>query len=133
MRNTDTSRTILVVDDDLSITSIFEFILQQAGYNTITTSSGYECVEVMKSSQPVDIILLDLKMPGLSGIETYREIQKNRPSVLVVLMTGFTVDDFLKEAFELGAYGVIYKPFDVEEVLSIISKITHLPHSSPMR
>ena len=48
-------------------------------------------------------------------------------------MTGFTVDDFLKEAFELGAYGVIYKPFDVEEVLSIISKITHLPHSNTVR
>lgn len=133
MTSNDVSRTILVVDDDPSITSIFEFILQQAGYNTITTSSGYECVEVIRSTQPVDIVFLDLKMPGLSGIETYKEIQKARPHVLVVLMTGFTVDDFLKEAFELGAYGVIYKPFDVEEVLSIISKITHLPSSHVLR
>lgn len=122
------SKTILVVDDDQSINSIFEFILQQAGYKTITTSSGYGCLDIFKSGQPIDLVFLDLKMPGLSGIETYQEIQKIKPAQLVIMMTGYSVDELLKEAFELGAYGVIYKPFDVEEVLSVIEKIFRLPN-----
>jgi len=121
------SKTILVVDDDLSITSIFEFILQQAGYKTITTSSGAGCLEILKSSQTVDLVFLDLKMPGMSGIEAYKEIQKLFPLLIVIMMTGYSVDELLKEAFELGAYGVIYKPFDVEEVLSVIKKVLKLP------
>jgi two-component system nitrogen regulation response regulator GlnG len=121
------SKTILVVDDDQSINSIFEFILQQAGYHTITTTSGQECIDIIRSGQEVDLVFLDLKMPGLSGIDTFKEIQKVRPMLLVIMMTGYSVDELLREAFELGAYGVIYKPFDVEEVLSVIEKIFRLP------
>ncbi len=120
-------KTILVVDDDQSIVSIFEFILQQAGYNTITASSGYECIDIIKSDRKIDLVFLDVKMPGLSGIDTFKEIQKLRPFLLVVMMTGYSVDELLKEAFELGAYGVIYKPFDIEEVISVIDKIFKLP------
>ncbi len=121
------NKTILVVDDDQSINSIFEFILQQAGYHTITTTSGAECIDIIKSGQAVDLVFLDLKMPGLSGIDTFKEIQKIRPMMLVIMMTGYSIDELLREAFELGAYGVIYKPFDVEEVLSVIDKIFRLP------
>ncbi|NDC82504.1 response regulator [bacterium] len=121
------TKTILVVDDDQSINSIFEFVLQQAGYFTITTTSGQECIDLVKSNQSIDLVFLDLKMPGLSGIETFKEIQKLRPLLLVVMMTGYSVDDLLREAFDLGAYGVIYKPFDVEEVLSVIEKIFRIP------
>ena len=121
------TKTILVVDDDQSINSIFEFVLQQAGYYTITTTSGLECIDIIKSDQPVDLVFLDLKMPGISGIDTFKEIQKMRPMLLVIMMTGYSVDELLRDAFELGAYGVIYKPFDVEEVLSVIEKIFRLP------
>lgn len=121
------TKTILVVDDDQSINSIFEFVLQQAGYQTITTTSGQECIDIINSEQRVDLVFLDLKMPGISGIETFKEVQKLRPMLLVIMMTGYSVDALLREAFELGAYGVIYKPFDVEEVLSVIEKIFRLP------
>lgn len=120
-------KTILVVDDDMSITSIFEFILDQANYNSLVASSGEESLEILKSDVPVDLIFLDVKMPGMSGIDAFREIQKIRPFVLVVMMTGYSVDELLKEAFELGAYGVIYKPFDIEEILSVIEKIFKIP------
>ncbi len=121
------AKTILVVDDDQSIVSIFEFILQQAGYDTLTASSGMECLTHIESEKVIDLVFLDVKMPGLSGIETFKRIQKTRPMLLVVMMTGYSVDELLKEAFELGAYGVIYKPFDIEEVLSVIEKIFKLP------
>ncbi len=120
-------KTILVVDDDQSIVSIFEFILQQAGYNTVTASSGDECIAIIQSERKIDLVFLDVKMPGMSGIDTFKEVQKLRPFLLVVMMTGYSVDELLKEAFELGAYGVIYKPFDIEEVISVIDKIFNLP------
>lgn len=121
------SKTILVVDDDPSILSIFEFILQQAGYHTITTTSGEACMEIIKSPNRIDLVFLDLKMPGMSGIDTFKEIHRLNPMLLVIMMTGYAVDTLLKEAFEWGAYGVIYKPFDVEEVLALIDKIFRLP------
>ncbi len=116
-------KTILVVDDDPSITSIFEFILQQAGYNTITASSGDSCLEILRKKKPIDLIFLDVKMDGLSGIETLKEVLKIDATSLVIMMTGYSVDKMLQEALDLGAYGVIYKPFDVEEVLSTLSQI----------
>jgi DNA-binding NtrC family response regulator len=121
------SKTIMVIDDDSSITSIFEFILHQGGYETIIASSGEAGIELIRSDKKIDLVFLDVKMPGLSGIDTLKEIQKLRPFLLVVMMTGYSVDELLKEAFELGAYGVIYKPFDIDEVLSVIDKIFKLP------
>lgn len=122
----DTKKKILVIDDDQSILSIFEYILNEAGYETVTAVDGYNAIEKVKNNK-FDLVFTDVKMPGLSGIDTYKEIRKLDPKLLVVMMTGYSVDELLKEAFELGAYGVIYKPFDMEEVLSIIEKIFNIP------
>ncbi len=124
------SKTILVIDDDPSISSIFEFILQQAGYHTLSATSGREGLECLRSGKKMDLVFLDLKMPEMSGIETFQEIQKIDPKLLVVIMTGYSVDEMLKDAYKMGAYGVIYKPFDVEEVLAVIEKIFNLPSLS---
>lgn len=121
------TKNILVVDDDESVNAIFDFILQQAGYNTVSVHSGKECLEIIQSKQEIDLVFLDLKMPDMSGIEVFRELIKFRPNQLVIMMTGYLVNEALKEAFELGIYGVIYKPFDVEEVLGIIDKVFNLP------
>ena len=115
------------MDDDPSILSIFEFILQQAGYDTTAVDSGKACLDVIKSGKKMHLVFLDIKMPDMSGIETFKQIQGLVPNQLVVMMTGYTVDNLLKEAYDLGAYGVIYKPFDVEEVLSVIENIFKLP------
>jgi CheY-like chemotaxis protein len=116
-------KNILVVDDDQTIISMFEFILTQANYKPITVNSGVICLEKLKAGLSVDLIFLDLKMPVLSGLDTFREILKINSKIPVIMMTGDSIDSLLKEAFELGAYGIIYKPFDVEEVLMIIEKI----------
>ena len=117
------NKTILIVDDDLSIISIFEFILQQAGYQVLVAERGAACLDIINSATPIDLIFLDIKIPDMSGIEIYKEIKKVRPYSLVIMMTGYTANELLKEAFELGAYGVIFKPFDMEEVLSLIEKL----------
>ncbi|MBT3261326.1 response regulator [bacterium] len=116
------NKTILIVDDDKSVISIFDFVLKGTGYQTITAQNGLECLDILQS-KAVDLIFLDVKMPGMTGIDIFKEIQKKHPSQLVVLMTGYSEDELVKEAFTLGAYGIIYKPFDMEEVLSVIDKI----------
>ncbi len=121
------SKTILVVDDEKSILSIFEFILQQAGYEALIANSGEECLDILASGKKIHLIFLDIKMSKMTGIETFKKIQALCPNQLVMMMTGFGVDSLLKDAYELGAYGVIYKPFDVEEVLSTIDTIFKLP------
>lgn len=121
------AKKILVVDDDPSIVSIFEFILTDASYESITANSGEDALEIVRSQSDIDLVFLDVKMPGMSGIDTFREIQRINPMLLVVMMTGYSVDEMLKDAFELGVYGVIYKPFDVEEVISVVDKILKLP------
>lgn len=128
MRNV-MEKTILVVDDDPSITSIFEFVLTQAGHKALIAQTSDDCLKYIFSDEPIDLIFLDVKMPEMTGIDIYREILKIRPYVLVVMMTGYSVDELLKEAFELGAFGVIYKPFDIEEIVSLIDKIFKLPAS----
>ncbi|MBT5954238.1 response regulator [bacterium] len=125
------SKNILVVDDDESISSIFEFILQQAGFTVITAKTGNDCLSVLSQNEKIDLIFLDVKMPGISGLDTLREILKSNPNMLVIMMTGFSINEVLKTAYEKGAYGIIYKPFDIEEVLNIINKIFEIPKSNP--
>ena len=120
-------KTILVVDDDQSIRSIFRFVLGQEGYNVITASSGEDCINILNQNTKIDLAFLDVKMSGMSGIETLKQIQAFDASLIVIMMTGYSIDALLNQAFELGAYGVIYKPFDVDEVLSVIEKTVRLP------
>lgn len=120
-------KNILVVDDDLSVTSVFEYILQQAGHHILIASNGEEALSIVASEESIDLIFLDIKIPGMSGIEILKKIQTIRPFALVVMMTGYAVDELLTEAFELGAYSVIYKPFDIDEIMSVTDKIFKLP------
>ncbi len=124
------SKTILVVDDDRSVSSIFEFILQSAGYKVVSAFSGKECLDIVATHPNIDLVFMDIRMPVMSGIETFRTLLETRPDLLVIIMTGYAVNDTLKEAFDLGAYGVIYKPFDVEEVLDMIRRIFKTPGAS---
>ena len=125
------SKNILVVDDDESISSIFEFILQQAGFTVITAKTGNDCLSVLSQNEKIDLIFLDVKMPGISGLDTLCEILKADANMLVIMMTGFSINEVLKTAYEKGAYGIIYKPFDIEEVLNIINKIFDISKPKP--
>ena len=115
------SKSILVIDDDVSITSIFEFMLEKEGFKPISANTKEDSLKIVKSD--IDLIFLDVKMPNTSGLELFKEIQKIRPHVLIVMITGYSVDHLLSEAFDLGAYAVIYKPFDVDEVLNLVNKV----------
>lgn len=113
---------ILVVDDDKDMTATLTLVLNEEGYEAIAAYNGHEAIEAVTEKR-FDLILMDIKMPGLNGVETYKEIRKIRPGVPVVMMTAYAVEDLVKEALEHSAREVIYKPFDTEEMLELINKL----------
>jgi two-component system response regulator HydG len=110
---------ILVVDDLKSIRLTLGGILEDEGHNVVLAENGYHAIEVAKQT-PFDLIFIDIRMPGINGVQTFREIKKINPKAVVIMMTAYSVEDLVREALEEGAYAVVYKPFDIEKIVSII-------------
>lgn len=110
---------ILVVDDLKSIRLTLGGILEDEGHNVVLAENGYQAIELVKQA-PFDLIFMDIRMPGINGVQTFREIKKINPGAAVIMMTAYSVEDLVREALEEGAYAVVYKPFDIEKIVSII-------------
>lgn len=110
---------VLIVDDDVSFASGLLDILNEMGYDAITVNSGEETLEKVKEVF-FDVILMDIKMPVMNGVETYKRIKKISPQTAVIMMTAYSVEDLIKDALKEGAYGVVYKPLDIEKVVKMI-------------
>lgn len=112
---------ILIVDDNFSQCKTMTFILERKGYSVTTAGDGIEAVSLVEKS-PFDIIFMDIKMPIMNGVQAYKQIKKLRPGARVIMMTAYAVEDLVEEALQEGAYGIIYKPLDIDKVLDIIDK-----------
>ena len=112
---------VLVVDDDANFCTTLSKILGKKGYATIKVENGQRAIEVVKE-KPVDVILMDVKMPVMNGVEAYKSIKQIRPSAVVIFMTAFSVEDLVKDVIRDGAYAVIKKPFDIDTVVNMIEK-----------
>jgi DNA-binding NtrC family response regulator len=66
---------------------------------------------------------MDIKMPGINGVQTFREVKKIDPKAVVIMMTAYSVEELVKEALEEGAYAVVYKPFDIDKIVAIIEDV----------
>lgn len=113
---------ILIVDDDKDMTTTLTLILSEEGYEATSAKDGQEAIKIV-SEKRFDLILMDIRMPGLNGVETYKEIRKIRPGVPVAMMTAYSVESLVKEALEHNAREVIYKPFDTEKLLELIGRL----------
>lgn len=114
---------ILIVDDEQFFRGVLRDMLQQAGLRVIAeASSGEEAVELYRQFSP-ELVLMDIYMPGMSGIEATREIMALAPAAKVLICSGTGYDDDINAALQAGARGIIYKPFYDEEVLQTISKL----------
>ena len=111
--------SILIVDDNISLGKTLSFILRRNGYTVISAVDGPQAIEKTRE-MPFDMIFMDVKMPLMDGVETYRRIKEIRPEAVVTMMTAYAVNDLIKEALQEGAYGVIYKPLDMEKVVALI-------------
>jgi len=119
--HTRTSASILIVDDNLSLVKTMSFVLKRKGYAVATAADGPEAIDKVRNA-PFDVIFMDVQMPVLNGVETYREIKAVRPGSIVVMMTAYAVEDLVQEALAEGAYDILYKPIDFEKVVALIEQ-----------
>ncbi len=109
-------KSILIVDDEISIRQSLEGILEDEGFETFFAATGEECLMLLQSESP-DLILLDIWMPGIDGLETLKKIKQTQPQQLVVMMSGHGSIETAVKATRLGAFDFIEKPLSLEKVL----------------
>ncbi len=119
---------ILVVEDDAAMRESCVKLFRIEGYDVAEASSGTEALDQIKQRRHTDIVLTDLKIPGMDGLALLKEIKLLDPGIEVVLMTGYSSVKSAVEAMKHGAADYITKPFDTNELLMTISKITRLTH-----
>lgn len=120
-RGQERTASVLIVDDNENLCRTMSFVLVRKGHRVKTALSGEEAVEKFRHN-PFDIIFLDIKMSPMDGVETYRRLKEIRPQAHVMMMTANARDNLVQEALDEGARGVIYKPFDMAEILDLAEK-----------
>lgn len=111
---------ILVVDDEEKIRKSLSGLLQDEGYDVVTAGSGSECLQIM-SSQHFDLVILDIVMPDMNGIEVLQRIKKKYKGTEVITVTGYADKEKAITTFRLGAYDFIEKPFEFGGMLNTIA------------
>src|SRR6188768_29518 len=112
---------ILIVDDEQSYRQLLSLVFEGDGHTIRTASNGREALTMLQA-EPADIIISDVKMPDMDGIDMLRSVRETQPDLGVILMTAFASVETAREAFKLGADDFIQKPFDVEELKLIVKK-----------
>ncbi|MEZ4873852.1 MAG: response regulator [Bdellovibrionales bacterium] len=118
---------ILIVDDDASLRTALFRSLERNGYQVITATCGTEAESLVQGNHKVDLALIDLRLPDGDGIELMQKIRGTSPSTQAIILTGFGSIEIAVEATQKGAYHFITKPFNLDEILSIVNKA--LSHS----
>ena len=112
--------TILIVDDEPSILNSLSGLLSDEGFEIITASNGYEALKIVDVESP-DLVLLDIWMQGIDGIETLKEIKKNNPHIQVIIITGHGTTETAVKAIKFGAFDLIEKPLSIDKVIVTIN------------
>lgn len=118
---------ILVVDDDPQLRQSFERLLLREGYETMTAPSAEEGIKKVSTFKP-DLIIMDVRMSGMTGLEAFKIIKEIDAKIPVIIMTAYGTTDSAIEATKLGAFDYILKPFDIPDVLSLIDKAVKASH-----
>jgi len=119
-----TAPFILLVDDEVSFAETMAKRLQKRNIKTIMAFSAKEGLEKLKENQNLDVIVLDVKMPGMDGIETLKIIKKTSPLTEVILLTGHATIESGIDGMKLGAYDFLKKPCDLEELVNKVEEAT---------
>ncbi len=113
--------TILIVDDEKNYPPIIAAVLEGEGYETLTANSGHQAMGILKHSD-VDLVLADVKMPVMNGIELLKQIKLKDPDLPVIMMTAYGTVENAVEAMQKGAYNFIQKPFDNDQLVIFVKK-----------
>lgn len=112
--------SILIVDDEPSILQSLSGLLSDEGFYVLTAPNGYEALKTIEAESP-DLVLLDIWMPGIDGIETLKEIKKNNSHIQVIVITGHGSIETAVKATKLGAFDLIEKPLSIDKVIVVIN------------
>lgn len=113
---------ILIVDDNLAMASTFADILEIKGYDVHVVCSGAQALKFMQA-HPVELLISDVKMPDMNGVELYLETMKSHPNVYTIFMTAYAADDLIKDGLSLGVKTVLTKPLDINLLLMMFASI----------
>jgi len=115
------NQKILICDDEEGIRESLKLILGDY-YNLVSVDTGEMALEVLSHSKDIKLMLLDIKMPQTSGLDTLQEIKKKYPQLKIVMVTGYKSVETAIEAARLGACGYIVKPFKSQDILEIVKR-----------
>ncbi len=121
-KNHAKSQKILIVDDEVNMRRTLADILTDEGYQVDTAATGEEAIELCEKHHP-EIILMDVRMPGIDGVETFRRIRRHQEGVRVILMSAYSVDALKEAALDEGAIAFLSKPLDLEKVVRLIDEV----------
>ena len=114
---------VLIVDDEASICSLIKAEFSGRGFNCCTATEPALALQLLET-QPYQLLISDIMMPGMSGLELLAHVKRHAPSCKVVLMTAASNREFLAQAIMLGAYDYVEKPFDIEDLFTVALKAT---------
>ncbi len=114
--------SILVVDDDADNANSMGELFETEGHRATVVDSGEAAIEAFRHTR-FDVAFMDVLMPGLNGVESFLEIRKLRPAAKIYMMTGYSVEQLLRQAMDNGALGVLSKPIDISKVLAVLAEI----------
>ena len=112
---------ILICDDEEGIRESLKLILADH-YDLILAESGGQCLEVLEKSKDIGLVLIDIKMPKVNGLDILKQIKQKRPDLKVVVVTGYKSLETAAEAVRLGASDYIVKPFKSQEILDTVKR-----------
>lgn len=121
-------KKVLIVDDQFGIRILLNEVLQREGYTTFQAANGLQALEIVNENVP-DLILLDMKIPGMDGIEILKRVRQNHKDLKVIIMTAYGELDMIQEAMDLGALTHFSKPFDIDDIREVVKK--YLFEASP--
>lgn len=117
---------LLVIDDEQGWRDLFSFELPSKGYEVVTAESGPAAIEKAQNEN-FDLIITDIKMPEMDGVETFISIRKIQPKVKVILMTGHAVEDRVQEGLNSKASSCLRKPFALDTLIQTIKQVLTPP------
>ena len=121
MSNSEKNGTILIIDDEKGVGDILKKILSKEGYDVHAVTKGQEGVKLIKE-RDIRLVILDIKMPEMDGIEVLQKIHEFKKDVVVIMLTAHGTLTTAREAMKLGAYDYITKPFDNEFVKAMVKE-----------